>query len=461
MTPYYQTKSARLYLGDALDVLSSFEPDSIDALVCDPPAGISFMGKTWDGDHGGRAGWVAAMGKIFAECLRVLKPGAHGLVWALPRTSHWTACALEDAGFEVRDCLQHLFGSGFPKSLDVSKALDKGAGIWRGRAGAITIETQAAKGTEYERTPKGDPVTTAAAAWQGWGTALKPAVECWWLVRKPFRSTVVENVLAFGTGALNVDACRVGMSDEDAAFIIKTARPNTAGQTHVSAVQNVPEARTVNVHPAGRWPANLLLSHHADCTEDTCAEGCPVRALDEQSGELETHGGGHRNPNPRGFTSGIKERRAIGPGDSGGASRFFPQFAGVPWFYTAKASRGEREDGLDHLAGRSGAEAVERKEGSAGLNNPRAGAGRTASTVRNHHPCVKPTSLMSWLVRLITPPKGTVLDCFMGSGSTAVAATHEGFSFIGIERETDYAEIAAHRLRDAVGPLFAKRPGAP
>lgn len=325
--------------GDCLEVLKTLNDSSVDSLVTDPPAGISFMGKDWDDDKGGRKEWCAWMESVMRECLRVMKPGAHGLVWSIPRTSYWTATALEDAGFEVRDCITHLFGSGFPKSLDISKAIDKAAG----------------------ETPK----TEAAKQWQGWGTALKPAAEFWWLVRKPLsEKTVAANVQKWGTGALNIGASRIPSLES-------TKRP--LGSV---SIWGKDAGDRIGGSDNGRFPANLVLSHSPYCTEDQCDIECAVWRLDAQSG--------------------------VSKSSDAGASRFF---------YCAKISTSERNAGA-----------------------------------KNNHPTVKPKKLMGYLCKLITPPGGTVLDPFMGSGSTGIAAKENGFEFIGIEREMEYFEIARARI---------------
>lgn len=424
----------KLICGDALEELRKLDPDSMDALVTDPPAGISFMGKAWDGDKGGRDAWIGWLSEIFDECSRVLKPGAHALVWALPRMSHWTATALEDAGFEVRDVVVHLFGSGFPKSLDVSKAIDKSEGHWRGRAGAITIQSQPSKGQEYERTPKEPPVTDAAAAWDGRGTALKPASEHWILARKPCSEpTVAGNVLKWGTGAINVDGCRILTPDElnGSAYSEEGIRKSSSyklGNTGKNYEQ-----------PIGRWPANVVLDPEAG------------RMLDEQSGESKSTGGsGERsglidNPSIYGNFSGeSKGSNAGGLDDSGGASRFF---------YCPKPSRAERNDGLDGFEEKP-------VHWSSGDQNPGTfQAEGTKREIRNYHPTVKAVELMRYLCRLITPPAGTVLDPFMGTGSTGIGAHEEGLRFVGIEKEAGYFKIAQGRLKAATAQqrLFAER----
>lgn len=340
-----------LHHGDALDVLRGMADNSVDAVVTDPPAGIAFMGKTWDQDHGGRLQWVAAFAAIFAEALRVVKPGGHALVWALPRTSHWTGCALEDAGWQIRDCCAHLFGSGFPKSHNLP---------------------------------------------DGRGTALKPAMELWWLARKPLVGTVAANVLAHGTGALNIEASRVGTDD--------TQRHNNAGTGNVE-YWRTGKRESDTGSPAGRWPANVVLSHSEQCErvgtrrvrvndkehdrnnngnpatvakgqqyahvtagyadadgmeeveEWVCVDGCPVAELGRQSGE-------RKGATSNSSTKAGHDGTGWGMGDTGGspghadtgtAARFFATFAPsplddvTPWLYTAKASRREREAGLSRL----------------------------------------------------------------------------------------------------------------
>jgi site-specific DNA-methyltransferase (adenine-specific) len=422
--------------GDCLEVLKTLESDSVDALVTDPPAGIGFMGKDWDHHKGGRDQWVSWMREVMTEALRVLKPGAHGLVWAIPRTSHWTGTALEDAGFEVRDRIAHVFGSGFPKSMDVSKQLDKAAGAERevigtrkGGAGKNAMLSRAGNASQGYR-PDGDPypfeangpnipidvpATDAAKQWQGWGTALKPAMEDWWLVRKPFFGTVAANVLKHGTGGINVDGCRIEGVRE------KThSDPRKAGNGW-----NASPSREL---PPGRWPANF--------THDGSEE---VVGLFPSTGASGQGGGIRKTALGRMNDDAWQPRETIMPGygDSGSAARFF---------YCAKTSKADRDEGLEGFALHSASECCEDREpGSAGLDNPRAGAGRT-SGARNIHPTVKPTSLMRYLCRLVTPPNGIILDPFMGSGSTGKAAMLEGFRFIGIEREAEYLEIARARI---------------
>lgn len=405
-----------LHLGDSRDVLAGLQADSIDACVCDPPyeltanksggtgaaslnlnspagrsrvtTGGGFMGKAWD------ATGISFDPEFWRLVFRVLKPGAHLLACGGTRTYHRMASAIEDAGFEVRDCLAWLYGSGFPKSLNLGEGL---------------------------------------------GTALKPAYEPIVMARKPFIGTVKANVEAHGTGALNIDACRISFSENEPYDIAEVCRPNTRGGQHIGAVMNRPSNPTVNVNALGRWPANVALDDLA------------AMVLDEQSGETTSVGGTGDVSKQSGGVLGWTPSNTGGFGDVGGASRFF---------YIAKPSREERDAGCGHLPAKTAAELTDRKPGSAGLQNPRAGirAGSadrdvSARVARNHHPTVKPVELMRWLVRLVTPINGTVLDPFMGSGTTGMACVAEQRRFIGIEREAAYMEIAKARIM-GVAPLF-------
>lgn len=334
----------RLFHSDCLSALRELPDGSLDSLVTDPPAGISMMNAAWDSDKGGRAQWVAWMTEVMRECLRVLKPGAHGLVWALPRTAHWTATALENAGFEVLNKVYHLFGTGFPKSHDISKAIDKAAGA--GRTEKVpNPKFSAGRSVGFKESPMGEdwnsglkpqpehltlPATDAARQWQGWGTALKPAVEEWILVRKPLgEKTIAANVLKHGTGGINVDGCRVGYGPSG------PDRPLEQVVTTEAAHWGNSKADGIQKYKAeGRFPANLVLSHSPECS-DACAEDCAVRMLDEQSGDRPSGGSTHKRSTGKKacygqFTEGRNSSREA---DTGGASRFF---------YCAKASKSDR-----------------------------------------------------------------------------------------------------------------------
>ena len=380
------------------------------------------MSSLWDGTG------IETDTRLWRECLRVLKPGGHCLAFGSPRTWHNLQTAIEKSGFEIRDSIAWLYGSGFPKSLDVSKAIDKAAGAEReviGRKGGRYAYGFSEDARDHFK-PYGDggftadpstigditaPATPAAQQWDGWGTALKPAFEPIVVARKPLAGTVASNVLAHGTGALNVDGCRVGAG----LFV-----PGGGGNLPSGGImgrKNSGKPSTAG-HTSGRWPANVVLGHTPDCDviyegrgeirlEGPCAPGCPVAELDRQSGESSSRVG-----KPRGAASGDGGgMTATGAeyADSGGASRFF---------YTTKAPSAERP----------------KANGIA-------------------HPTVKPLDLMRWLVRLVTPPGGVVLDPFAGSGTTLEAAIVEGFRSIGIEREADYLPLIEQRIARACPPL--------
>lgn len=446
-----------LIQGDCLERLKELKENSVDSLVCDPPAGISFMGKDWDHHKGGRTEWVSWMTEVMRECLRVMKPGAHGLVWAIPRTSHWMAWALEDAGFEVRDVVTHLFGSGFPKSLDVSKAIDKAAGASRevvgprkdtdGRCrttepasgGKITSGIcMQASSTIRSGNMDTAPATDDAKRWQGFGTALKPASEHWILIRKPCsEKTVASNVLKWGTGAINVDASRV--EAEDSAALAKNWDRIQSTQKGATAFKGLGEIDLSGRAPSGRFPANLILSHTPYCEDDQCDIECAVREMDRQSGiSKSTANVRHNNPSVNLAMSGANlGHLSHGHADSGGASRFF---------YVAKASKREKNAGL---------EGMKAKRAPLGDDRPSGGSmsrldGRPEREQQNTHPTVKSTKLMTYLIRMITPPGGVVLDCFAGSGTTGVAAVSGGWHFIGIERDKEYFKIAKKRIFNAI-----------
>jgi site-specific DNA-methyltransferase (adenine-specific) len=448
-------------------------PDaSVDSVVTDPPYLIGFMGKAWDAADG-----IAGQPEVWTECLRVLKPGGHLLAFGATRTYHRMTVAIEDAGFEIRDSLHWCYGSGFPKSLDVSKAIDKAAGAEREVVGMRSTHHERPITDKWDRSlnrsepgnPFGDnplvvditaPATDAARQWSGWGTALKPAHEPIVVARKPLSGTVAGNVLAHGTGALNIDGCRVGVTDADLAAMSGRSGARTGGQVFVGKG----DGNNWEPTPAGRWPANLVLTHVADCA-DVCADGCPVAELDGQSGTL-TSGAcaSRRNPDAGRTTYGtFAGQQNVIPArgkNSGGASRFFtvtewdPIADIAPFRYVAKPSKRERNAGLDGLPEKAPSERTGRKADSPGLRGEPSLRGQTAnpfsngggSPTVNHHPTVKPVALMRWLVRLVTPLGGTVLDPFAGSGTTLVAAVLEGFDAIGIEMTDDYLPIIEGRV---------------
>ncbi len=477
--------------GDCLDWLRLMPDCSVDSVVTDPPAGIGFMNRAWDHNKGGRSSWVAWFSGVMKECLRVLKPGGHAVVWALPRTSHWTATAIEDAGFEVRDVIYHGFGTGFPKSLNVSKAIDELLGAER-RIVGDNPNHRAVSGVGYEGVYAGGntgaakitaAATPEAKRWDGFGTAVKPSVEHWILARKPLDGTVAANVLEHGTGVLNIDGCRISTGEPLVRVLGKTTE-SASGWKSV-------KRSAIAGKDGGRWPANVLLSHdercvvvertvvrgdsragkivsgerpsgfvdtgapngstkpngalHGDAEVDVyaCVPSCAVRMLDHQAGVKRSGGFSDNGLFHDGMTVNTygkvsrrsgKARPGVGP-----VSRFF---------YVSKPNRKERDLGLAHMQTSTGGEATIRRDGSDGLESPRAGAGRTGGS-RNTHPTLKGIDLMRWLCRLVTPPGGVVLDPFCGSGSTGCAAVLEGLRFLGFELDDEgknFVGVAKARL---------------
>jgi DNA modification methylase len=431
--------------GNNLDILPTFADNSIDSIVTDPPYELGFMGKKWDSSG------IAYSVELWQQCLRVLKPGGHLLSFGGTRTYHRVAVAIEDAGFELRDSIAWLYGSGFPKSLDISKAIDKAANAQREILGIDKVRGNSPSmhgktdptNPEYDGTTVGvgttyitAPATAEAQQWQGWGTALKPAFEPVIVARKPIEGTVANNVLKWGTGGLNIDAARIETSDNlngGAYAQSGTDRDDGWGMKRAGAGDYQ--------QPQGRWPANIILDPYT------------AELLDEQSGITKGSGPGthcskrdelgncvgHDNAGRSTNGQTFHSRNSQNQPDSGGASRFF---------YVAKASKRDRNDGLEELLDTTAADMVDREPDSAGMNSPRAGAGRT-SGAKNFHPTVKPTSLMEYLIKLVTPPQGIVLDPFTGSGSTGKAAILQGFDFIGIEMTKEYLPIIEGRLKHA------------
>jgi len=400
--------------GDSRERLKELEDNSIDALVTDPPYLINFMGKDWDKENS-----PAGDSSFWEEVLRVMKPGAHGLVFGHSRQHHRVMTALEDAGFEIRDCLMWFYGSGFPKSHNIGKSVTK---------------------------LQGDN------DWEGWGTALKPAYEPIILVRKPLEKklTIAKNVLKHGVGGINIDASRIG-TQEDFSNVKPRKMMSNQGSVktddHDHTASDTWQAAKDKLQNLGRFPANVLLSHHPDCKKvgeieeitknhnapkgtfaggepnrgsETiyreqkniipvyeCADDCAVKILDEQSGTT-------KKTKRKEGKARLRKAHALVPstgkanapdnyGDGGGASRFF---------YCSKVGKKERN----------------------------------AGDVRNTHPTVKPIKLMTYLTKLITPPNGKVLDPFMGSGSTGMACALEGFDFVGIDMDEEYVEVSKARI---------------
>ena len=382
---------AELHLGDCLDVLRTMPDASVDSVVTDPPYGLRFMGKAWDYD-------VPTV-EVWREVFRVLKPGGHLLAFAGTRTQHRMACAIEDAGFEIRDMIAWVYGSGFPKSLDVSKAIDKAAGAERevvgqdtkarSTSGAWALPTVGGS-TIYKNWDITAPATEAAKQWEGWGTALKPSLEPITVARRPLAGTVAENVLRHGTGGINVDGCRVAHDEECRMMAPLQANIDNPSEKHRQAGRR--EA-VLELKPGGRWPANLI---HDGSDE--------VVGLFPQTGPSQQRTGKRtgKRTGCLGAFSGQNEV-TMGHNDAGGSAARF--------FYTAKANKAERKG--------------------------------------SKHPTVKPLDLMRYLCRLVTPPGGVVLDPFMGSGTTIEAALAEGFQAVGIERDLESFEDTQRRIDGA------------
>jgi len=443
--------------GNNIDILKQYPDNHFDSIVTDPPYGLGkepnanelmkdwiekgyhevggsgFMGKDWDA--------FVPQPIFWQEIFRVLKPGGHILSFFGTRTYDWGVMAMRFAGFEVRDCIQWLYGSGFPKSHNIGKAIDK------------------MQGNERE---------IVGTEWEGWGSALKPANEPIVLARKPLEKglSIAENVLKWGVGAINIDGCRVGFKNE--ADYKESTQKNqhedfgTKPLTNNNVYGDYSMIQPKNYEPTGRFPANLILTHHPECecvgtkndntpngekcgfadengeetTEDwKCHDDCPIKILDEQSGILNQQGlcktddksGWQNNYVGGGGVNSVKRKLYL---DKGGASRFF---------YVAKASKSERNKGLDGF---------EEKEPQHdfGTDFGESRETRTHTMTKNFHPTVKPIKLMQYLVRLITPPNGIVLDPFCGSGTTGVACKLEGFEFVGIEQDIEYCKIAQSRI---------------
>lgn len=373
----------KILQGDCRQVLAKIESDSIDSIVTDPPYELGFMNKKWD------ASGIAYDVTVWSECLRVLKPGGHLLSFGGTRTYHRMACAIEDAGFEIRDCIMWVYSSGFPKSLDISKKIDRDAGAEREVVGVSFVRNgingennekfmQAPRETSYITAP----ATEEAKKWSGWGSALKPSHEPIVVARKPFKGTLVENVIQYGTGGLNVDGCRIGVES--------TQRPN--GKTAIWS-KDGEMSQDIGGSAAGRWPANFI---HDGSDE--------VVALFPSS---TTVGSAIRNNKSKPYgsertwsVSNTPPQQGVGYTDSGSYARFF---------YCAKASSSERGES-------------------------------------NNHPTVKPISLMKYLCKLVTPSGGIVLDPFAGSGTTLLAARNEGFAAVGVELDPEHCKIIKKRL---------------
>jgi DNA modification methylase len=451
--------SFNLLQGDALQKLKELPDNSIDSIVTDPPYGLSkqpdmmevlqhwlagddykhngkgFMGKEWDSFVPGPSIWK--------ECLRVLKPGGHMVAFFGTRTYDLGVIAIRLAGFEIRDQIAWVYGSGFPKSLDVSKAIDKSAGADREVVGKrahptlkdttkIEESANAAHGNntwarEWDLTA---PATDAAKQWEGWGTALKPAMEPIVLVRKPLEGTVAQNVMKHGVGGINIDGCRVEASVKDIEEMQGRSGKSTENNIYGKGIGQEVMWEANN---KGRFPANFIHDGSEEVVSlfpDSKGQIAPVKGTEpSRTGQNGIYG-------TYGRTSFEKREE-----DDLSAARFF---------YCAKASASDRDEGLDDFELKKAAGLPMRKAGVENSGEGLDGTKTFRDTKRkNIHPTTKPTTLMRYLCRLITPPGGTILDPFMGSGTTGKAAMYEGFNFVGVELMPEYMEIAEARIRYA------------
>jgi site-specific DNA-methyltransferase (adenine-specific) len=425
--------------GNNLDILPTLADNSIDSIVTDPPYELGFMGKKWDSSG------IAYSVELWQQCLRVLKPGGHLLAFSGSRTYHRMVVSIEDAGFEIRDMISWISNKTFPKSLNIGKAIDKAAGAERevigkhsAPAGKSPVMTGSRTVTEAGFWARGDtdvditaPATDEAKQWDGWGTALKPTVEPIVMARKPIEGTVANNVLTYGTGGLNIDGSRIKAHGDN---LNGGKRGGTDNEVYAKGLGN---SSGKSSELDGRWPANLIID------QDT------AELLDEQTSHL--HAAGNKKDTADGLDKGYesssfemsyKGRANRTHNDSGGASRFF---------YVAKASKRDRNEGLEELPLGQSKFGNQKETVDGSLNSKHRGEPR-----QNFHPTVKPTSLMEYLIKLVTPPNGTVLDPFTGSGSTGKAAILQGFDFIGIEMTEEYLPIIEGRLKHAEA-LVAER----
>jgi site-specific DNA-methyltransferase (adenine-specific) len=478
----------QLLLGDSREVIKGLEDNSVDSVVCDPPYAIGFMGKGWDsGDDN-----IANDKEFWKEVLRVLKPGGHLLSFSHSRTYHRQAVAVEDAGFEIRDQIMWIYGSGFPKSHNIGKSVDKIQGNEREVVGVSKndrpnsqvkggrgFDSAFNSGQEHQAIIE----TKGNSDWEGWGTALKPAHEPIVMARKPFKGSVAENVLEWGTGGINVDGCRIG---------------NEVRTTPIHSTDVKEDNTLFGLHPTiqhervetteGRFPANIIF----ECTcenpkvvadkydirtyndykntfqsyeENDKEKGkyeikdvettkvihtdpnCPCYILDKQSGNKTGQRGVVKGTEPShtkknaiyGDYSMVEGKFAKPMDDLGGASRFF---------YCPKASKKDRNEGCDGLPQKANVfMSPDSRMDKEHYERTSPGMERFKTEPKsNYHPTVKPTDLMAYLIRLVTPKGGVVLDPFMGSGSMGKAAVREGMNFIGIERDDEYMEIAKSRI---------------
>ena len=441
MKLYSSNENYKLYHGNMLDMLEVIEKESIDSIVTDPPYGLTsitkrfgkensaecqygkdgsfqrlskgFMGKEWDGSG------IEYNVETWKKCYEVLKPGGYLLAFGGSRTFHRIAVAIEDAGFEIRDTIMWLYGSGFPKSLNISKTLEKREGMIEETTGTL-FNNPGGKRDLSKRSDYGyiyEPQLYLAKQWQGWGTALKPSFEPIIVARKPFKGSLVDNVIEYGVGGINIDECRVKFIENE-----NTLRP-TGNKQYFGLSPNV---NIIGGSEMGRFPANTILTYDETDFDEVCG-GFPNNTASYRKG--------NRDSRKAMFDFGSQDKTNQGYTDNGSASRYF---------YTAKASKKDRDEGLDEF------EDGNITDGRKAISDrPYL---RKETLRKNTHPTVKPTDLMQYLVRLVTPNNGTILDPFNGSGSTGKAVMYENkernknYKYIGIELTEEYLPISKARI---------------
>lgn len=448
MKLYSEGKNYKLYHGNMLDMLEVIAPNSIEAVVTDPPYELGFMNKGWDSSG------IAFQKETWEKCLTVLKPGGYLLAFGGSRTFHRIACAIEDAGFEIRDTIMFLYGSGFPKSLNIGLAIDKKNGI---ESEVISeADFPDIRANNYENNDGTRIIVQKKQAqneWDGWGTALKPAYEPIIVARKPCEGSCVDNVLAYGVGGINIDECRIPfVSEQDYKITADKNQHETFGTKPLTdnlVYGDYSMVQPKNYQSDGRYPANVILSYD-DTDKDEVIGGMPYTESNGGASSMPdfqdagkknvANGGMNKIGYNAGETAERKQSTYVAPIDSGSAARYF---------YCAKASPQDRDEGLEDFE-------LQRKAGygyDRGYMDAGEGMFKDRQTAkRNTHPTVKPCELMKYLVRLVTPNGGTVLDPFNGSGSTGKAVIYESrehsknYKYIGIEITEEYLPISEARI---------------
>jgi len=466
MKLYSENDNYKLYQGNMLDMLEVIEKESIDSIITDPPYELNFMNKGWDNSG------IAFQPDTWKQCYEVLKPGGYLLAFGGSRTFHRIACAIEDAGFEIRDTIMWLYGSGFPKSMNIGLALDKKNGVESkivGYQGTMMDFRDTGKkqkelsgvdklsfGQIENSERKQNPIYEATNEWQGWGTALKPSFEPIIVARKPFKGSLVDNVIENGVGGINIDECRVDfVNDEDYKI---TANKNqhekfgTKPMTNNNVYGDYSMIQPKNYSATGRFPANTILTYDETDFDEVCG-GFPNTksgiAVRHNSGG-NTFGGNNKKP----------PMEDLGYADSGSASRYFMncKYTGKDeefrrYIYTPKASKKDRDEGLDEFEEKM--TCVDEHYANEYKEDVNACSGKYNATQcpkKNNHPTVKPTELMQYLVRLVSPNGATILDPFNGSGSTGKAVMYENYErnknykYIGIELTEEYLPISKARI---------------